>query len=368
MKRIGHVFAQVCDFRSLEQAAYRAFRANRDNADALRFMYRLEPEILQLQRELESGAYRPGPYHTFTIWEPKERHIAAAPFRDRVVHHSVCAVLEPVFERRYVFDSYACRTGKGSHRAVERAVRFARGNRFFLKCDVRKYFESMDHEILKGLLRHLFKDRYFLSATSPSIPLQRGNNSSVAHRLNSPFEGGQGDVLPLLDRIVDHNAPHNAPGKGVPIGNLTSQHFANLYLDPLDHFVKEVLRVRGYVRYMDDFLCFADSKDELHGAQDEVRDFLRGRLKLELKDNKCYVAPVSQGIPFLGFRIFPGTIRLARASLVRCRRKLKSREQAFADGSLSEEKLLQSAGSLFAHISYGDTRSLRRTWFAANGG
>ena len=335
MKRIGNVVGAVFYFRALTEAAYRAFRANRDNADALRFMHRLEPEILQLQRELESGVYQPGAYHTFTIWEPKERHIAAAPFRDRVVHHSVCAVLEPVFEQRYIYDSYACRTDKGSHRAIERAVRFARGHRYFLKCDVRKYFASMDHDVLKGLLRRLFKDR---------------------------------DFLALLGRIIDHNAPPNDPGKGVPIGNLTSQHFANLYLDPLDHFVKEVLRVRGYVRYMDDFLCFADSKDELHGAQDEVRDFLRGRLKLELKDNKCYVAPVSQGIPFLGFRIFPGTIRLARASLVRCRRKLKSREQAFADGSLSEEKLLQSAGSLFAHISHGDTRSLRRTWFAANGG
>ena len=335
MKRIGHVFEQVYAFRALEEAAYRAFRANRENTDALRFIYNLEPELLQLQRELGNGTYRPGPYHTFTIWEPKERQIAAAPFRDRVVHHSVCAVLEPVFERRYIHDSYACRKNKGSHRAVERAVRFARGNRYFLKCDVRKYFESVDHGVLKQLLGRLFKDARFLS---------------------------------LIEKIVDHSAPHNAPGKGIPIGNLTSQHFANLYLDQLDHFVKEELRVKHYVRYMDDFLCFGASKDELHGVHGEVRVFLRERLRLELKDNKCYVAPVTQGIPFLGFRVFPGTVRLLRPSLVRCRRKLKQREQAFVAGCISEEKMIQSAGSLIAHIAHANTMSLRRSWFAANEG
>jgi len=333
MKRIGHVLERVCDFRSLEQAAYRAFRANRDNADALRFMHGLEPELLELQRELVAGAYRTGPYHTFTIWEPKERGIAAAPFRDRVVHHSVCAVLEPLFERRYIHDSYACRKDKGSHRALARGRLFARRNRYFLKCDVRKYFESIDHVLLKAMLDRLFKDARFLR---------------------------------LIHLIVDHNAPHNAPGKGVPIGNLTSQHFANLYLDRLDHCVKEDLRIRAYVRYMDDFLCFGADKKELHRVRAQVRAFLWERLALELKEEKCYVAPVTQGIPFLGFRVFPGTVRLSRPSLVRCRRKLKRRERAFEGGHISEEMLVQSVGSLLAHIAHANTMALRRTWFAAN--
>lgn len=335
MKRIGYVFERVCDFRALEQAAYRAFRANRENADALRFMSSIEPELLELQRQLQSGAYRPGPYHTFTIWEPKERYIAAAPFRDRVVHHCVCAVLEPVFERRYIHDSYACRKDKGSHRAVTRAAHFARGNRYFLKCDVRKYFENIDHGVLKGILARLFKDRRFLN---------------------------------LIGLIIDHNAPHNAPGKGVPIGNLTSQHFANLYLDQLDHFVKEELQVRRYVRYMDDFLCFSDSKKELHGIYSEVRYSLRERLQLEIKEQKCYVAPVSQGIPFLGMRVFPGTVRLSRQSLVRWRRKLRKRENDFAGGYITRARLIEAAGSLIAHISHANTMALRQAWFAANEG
>ncbi len=335
MKRIGYLFEQVCDFLSMERAAYRAFRANRGNGDALAFMFRLEPELLQLQRDLEDGSYRPGPYHTFTIWEPKERRVAAAPFRDRVVHHAVCAVLEPVFERRYIHDSYACRNGKGSHRALRRAFGFARSSRYFLKCDVARYFESIDHAVLKGMLRGLFKD----------APL-----------------------LALLDLIVEHNAPHNDPGKGVPIGNLTSQHFANLYLDRLDHHAKEALGVRGYVRYMDDFLCFAEGRDELHGVHAEIGIFAAERLGLRLKESKCYVAPVSQGIPFLGFRVYPGTVRLSRPSLVRCRRKLRCREADFAEGTISEETLMQSAGSLIAHISHANTMALRRTWFAANEG
>lgn len=292
-------------------------------------MYRLEPELFQLQRELIAGTYRPGPYHTFTIREPKERQIAAAPFRDRVVHHSICSVLEPVFERRYIHDSYACRKGKGSHRAIQRAWAFTRKHGWFLKCDVAKYFDSADHEILKERVRRLFKDARFLT---------------------------------LLERIVDHNAPHNAPGKGLPIGNLTSQYFANLYLDGLDHFIKEQVRMKHYVRYMDDFLCFADSKEELQCVLSEVREFLDERLCLRLKDRKCYIAPVTQGIPFLGMRLYPGTIRLSRPALVRCNRKLKHREKAFVQGRITEEALIQSASSLIAHISHANTLMLRRQW------
>ncbi|MFM1918694.1 MAG: hypothetical protein RLZZ303_328 [Candidatus Hydrogenedentota bacterium] len=335
MKRIGHLFDEVCAFDSLEQAACRALRANRESGGALRFHFDLEPRLLELQRQLLDGSYSPGPYRTFTIYEPKERRIAASPFRDRVVHHAVCAALEPVFERRYIFDSYGCRKDKGNQRAIARAQRFARGSRYFLKCDVRKYFESIDHAVLKAMLAGLFKDAR---------------------------------LLDLLGRIVDHNAPHNAPGKGVPIGNLTSQHFSNLYLDRLDHFVKEDLRVKCYARYMDDFLCFADSKTELHETLSKVRAFLRHELQLELKERKCFVAPVSQGVPFLGLRIFPGTIRLSRPSLVRSRRKLKQREAAFTAGMLSEEEYIQSLGSLTAHLAQASTMALRRQWFAASPG
>jgi len=297
-------------------------------------MLHLEPELFRLQHELEGGDYRPGPYHTFTIREPKERQIAAAPFRDRVVHHAVCAALEPVFERRYIHDSYACRKDKGSHQALRRAWSFTRQGGWFLKCDVAKYFDSVDHDVLKTLVRGLFKDARFLA---------------------------------LLERIIDHNAPHNMPGKGLPIGNLTSQYFANLYLDGLDHFIKERLHMNRYVRYMDDFLCFADTKVELQCVLGEVRDFLEGRRCLRLKEQKCYLAPMMQGVPFLGMRLYPGIMRLSRPSLVRCRRKLKRREDAFAAGCITEAALIQSVGSLIAHITHANTLILRRQWLRKNG-
>jgi hypothetical protein len=335
MKRIGHVFDEVTAFPSLVSAAGRAFRANRENPHALVFMHRLEPEVLQLQRELLSGTYQPGPYLCFTIKEPKERIISASPFRDRVVQHAVCAVLEPVLERRFIHDSYACREGRGTHAALARAQRAARSHAWFLKADVSRYFESIDHRVLKGLLLRLFKD---------------------------------GRYLALLDAIIDHQPPHTAPGVGLPIGNLTSQHFANLYLDQLDHFVKEGLGLRAYVRYMDDFLCFGYDKDSLHEVLARVRGFLRERLCLQVKPEKCYVAPISQGIPFLGCRVFPGTLRLSRATLVRCRRKLGQREAACATGRISGEAYRQSVASLLGHIQHADTLTLRRTWFAATPG
>ena len=334
MKRKGNVFESCVCFQSLERAAYRAFRANREHGDALRFMYALECEVLELERELVSGVYQPGPYRCFTVHEPKERHIAAAPFRDRVVHHALCAALEPVFETRYIFDSYACRKNKGAHRAVARAQQFARSSRYFLKCDIRKYFDSVPHGRVKALLGRQFKDRRFLA---------------------------------LLGCIVDHNAPNHEPGRGIPIGNLTSQYLANVYLDQLDHFVKEQLHIKRYLRYMDDFLCFSDDKSVLQEALYAMDGFLDAHLALALKQEKCYVAPVSQGLPFLGMRLYPGTIRVSRPSLVRCRRKLKRREKAFQERRITEEAMIQSVGSLIAHISHADTVTLRRQWFRKNG-
>jgi len=334
MKRTGKMFDSCISFKALCDAAYRAFRANRNRGDALGFMVNLEPELFRLQRELEDGIYCPGPYRCFTVHEPKERHIAAAPFRDRVVHHALCAALEPVFETRYIFDSYACRKNKGAHRAVARAQQFARSSRYFLKCDIRKYFDSVPHGRVKALLGRQFKDRRFLA---------------------------------LLGCIVDHNAPNHEPGRGIPIGNLTSQYFANVYLDQLDHFVKEQLHIKRYLRYMDDFLCFSDDKSVLQEALYAMDGFLDAHLALALKQEKCYVAPVSQGLPFLGMRLYPGTVRVSRPALVRCRRKLKRREKAFQERRITEEAMIQSVGSLIAHISHADTVTLRRQWFRKNG-
>src|SRR5262249_2317865 len=235
MKRYGYLWEGMIAFENLLRAAEASRRGKRFRPAAARFFFHLERELTGLHEELASKTYQPGPYRTFTIYEGKTRQISAAPFRDRVVHHALTGVVEPIFERSFIFDSYACRKGKGTHAAVDRCQQFARRCRYVLKADVRKYFPSMDHGILKGLVARKIKDPHGLW---------------------------------LVGTIIDHSNPQDPvlmwfPGddlftptelrRGLPLGNQTSQFFANVYLDPLDHFVTEHLGL-SYVRYVDDFL------------------------------------------------------------------------------------------------------------------
>ena len=251
MKRQGNLWDGMISFENLLHAAQAAARGKRFKPGVARFVFDLERQLLRLHEELAGKTYRPGPYRTFTIYEGKTRQISAAPFRDRVVHHALTGVLEPIFERSFIFDSYACRKGKGTHAAVDRCQRFARRYRYVLKADVRKFFPSIDHRVLEG---------------------------AIARKIKDP------DVLWLVGRIIDHSNPQDPvlmwfPGddlftpterrRGLPLGNQTSQFFANVYLDPLDHFITDRLGL-SYVRYVDDFLVFADDKRRLREARAEV--------------------------------------------------------------------------------------------------
>ena len=201
-------------------------------------------------------------------------------------------------------------------------------NKFYLKCDIRKYFETIDHGVLKVLLRRIFKDE---------------------------------KLIRLFDQVIDHAAPGADPGKGIPIGNLSSQHFANLYLGELDHHVKEVLRVEGFARYMDDFICFDDSKEQLHVVLEAIRTFTGEKLKLLLKEKVVRIAPVSEGVPFLGFRVFPNLIRLQRPNLVRFRKNMRKKQRLYKNGLISESEMAQSVGSMIAHITHANSTMLRRS-------
>ncbi len=333
MQRVDGLFERITEFGNLLAASRRAARGKRDRPSVARFEFYLERELIVLQEELTAGRYQPGTFFTFEVRDPKRRAICAAPFRDRVVHHAVCGVLEPVFERRAIFDSYACRQGKGTHAAIARAQQFARRSACFAKCDVRRFFASVDHRVLQTLLRRLFKD----------APL-----------------------LALLDRIIAHAPPDADPGRGLPIGNLTSQHFANLYLGELDHHLKDRLGVRGYLRYMDDMLLFADDKATLQLWLAELRTVLAQRLGLVLKEAVTLVAPVTAGIPFLGFRIYPGLIRLNPRTRRRFLHQVRVLEQAHADGILDTPDLCHRAASLFAHVAHADSLGLRRRVAAAS--
>jgi hypothetical protein len=331
MKRHGFLFENVTAFDTLLRAAKNALRGKRARPDCVSYIFALERELLTLQRELLDGTYAPLPYRSFSLYEPKERKICAAPFRDRVVHHAICLALNPVFEGHFIHDTYACRAGKGVHAAVKRVQQLSRRSRFYMACDIRRFYEHIDHGRLKHLLHRKLKDRQFCA---------------------------------LLDLIIDHPVPGLEPGRGIPIGNLTSQYFANFYLSGFDHYVKEVLRAEGYVRYMDDFILFSDSKACLKEALPRISAWLRDNLALLIKEKALVRAPVTGGITFLGFRIYPGMVRLTGAKWRAFVRKSRALHAAHSTGHIGEETLNASLAAMTAHIVHAGTLQARRTLFS----
>ena len=318
MKRVGNLFEQVVSFENLLRAAGKARQGCRPSEETLRFFYHLEPELLRIREELEGGGYAPGPYRTFTVHDPKKRTIAEAPFRDRVVHHALVGVLEPVYERTFIFDSYATRKGKGTHGAVRRAQRFMRSRPWYLKADVDHYFEAVDHEILLSILARKLKD--------PKL-------------------------LGLLERIIRST---EVPGKGLPIGNLTSQFLANVYLDPLDHAIKDRWGVKGYLRYMDDMVLFGVSSKALLDLRLRLEAFVADRLALRLKERATWINRSSHGLSFLGMRVFRNMVRLRPANRRRSLARMEERTEAWRRGRIDDEALSQSLQSIAAHLRAGN--------------
>lgn len=331
----GGLFDRVISFGNLLLSARKAVRGKKGRPDVQRLVADLEPALLSLSDNLRAGTWTPGAYRLFTVREPKTRDIAAVPLPDRVVHHAILNVLEPVLEARSISHSYACRPGKGMHAAVARARLLARRHPYFWKGDVRRYFDSVDHSVLGSMLAELVPDARLLG---------------------------------LLRRILGHQPPGAVAGKGIPIGNLTSQHFANLYLGVLDRAMAG--RPDGsedgrYLRYMDDVLLFGDSTEELHRGRARAAAVLRDPLRLELKARASIVAPVSTGVPFLGVRIFPGTVRLSRGARARFRRGHAARLRSLGTGRLPEPGFLASAASAAGHVVHASTFRLRTRVFEA---
>jgi retron-type reverse transcriptase len=330
VKRAGNLYEGIYSTANLWLALHRALRGKRGSASARRFLSACKQNLRILQQRLRDRQWFPGPYSTFTIFEPKERVISAAPFADRVAHHAIMNIIEPFFEKFSIHDSYACRRGKGLHAAIARSRGFQRGHKYFLKLDIKKYFESIDHGILKARLARLFKDA---------------------------------GLLELLARIIDSSAA--SPGRGVPIGNLTSQHFANFYLGYLDHFVKDELSVKGYVRYMDDFCLWDNSKDSLKEKKAELEQYLAGHLNLRLKETATRLAPCTYGMPFLGFRLFPQTIRLKRETLRRFAAKVKFYDYLVRHGYRDALKTSQAMESIYSFIHTANCTKFLKNYAAA---
>lgn len=339
-----NLYPHVYDWENLLLAWRKARKGKRGQPPAAAFEQNIADNLLDLQEELAAKSYQPGGYVSFTIREPKQRLISAAPFRDRVVHHALCNVIEPLFERRFIHDSYGNRVGKGTHAALDRCQSFARHYRYVLPCDIQQFFPAIDHTILMTTINRLVVDPDLLWLCSTIM----ASGAGLFGETYSPryFPG---------DDLFAINRP-----RGLPIGNLTSQFWANVYLNPLDQFIKRKLKCQGYLRYVDDFLLFADDKATLGQWRAAIINYL-ATLRLTLHENRCHAQPVTEGLPFLGFVVFPHQRRVKRRKGIAYRRRLHTLLQQYQAGEIPLAKVTASVQGWVNHVRYGQSYGLRRT-------
>jgi len=331
-------YEKICDFQNLYNAHLNARKGKRKKGEVIRFEMNLGANLIRLQESLLNRSYQMQGYYQFQVHEPKTRDIYAAYYPDRVLLHCVCdEVLIPKLQKRVIYDNVACQPGKGTHFGIARLNKFMREHYkehgtegYFLKCDISKYFASLDHEVIKGQMHRVVKDR---------------------------------DVRRVLDDCIDGFSTPGRPGKGVPLGNQTSQWFGVFYLDPVDRFIKEVLRVKHYIRYMDDLLLLHHDKTFLQDALVQIQQMIEDKCKLEL-NHRTQITPIRSGVEFLGWRFYlteTGKVirKLKPQSKQRYKRKIKELQRQYAAGEIDLDKVKNVLGSLDGHLRYGHTYKLK---------
>lgn len=314
MIRTGNLYEKICSFENIYSAYLKARKCKRYRPGVLDFTENLEHNLLSIWHDLRDKTYAIGPYKTFIIFEPKEREIFALEFRDRVVQHALIAVIDPVISSTFIHDTYACRTNKGTHaglRRLHQLITNCSGENYFLKADISKYFPSIDKEILKEKIRRKIKCA---------------------------------DTLWLIDQIIDSSSA------GLPIGNLTSQLFANFYLSDLDHFIKEQLLEKRYLRYMDDFVIIGSDLEKLKQDRAAIQGELE-KIGLYL-NSKTAIAKIKQGIDFLGYRNWPNITKLRKRNIIKNRRKFNKFAKRITIGKTNETVMERSAASLHGYTKY----------------
>lgn len=309
----------IYDMDNLNLAAYKAIKGRRQKRDVVCFMNDFQRRIIKMREELMDGSIEIGNYHYFTIYDPKERIICAASLKERVLHHAIMNVCHPYFERRLIYDTYATRIGKGTYKALKRASNYMRGYHYYAKLDFRKYYDSINHSILKDILATMFKDE---------------------------------DLLALFGRIID--SYHTTEDCGLPIGNLTSQYFANIYLSSTDHYMKEVLRAPVYIRYMDDILMMHNSRSELKRLVNALQDYASDKRHLTLKP--VQIGQTTNGAVFLGYRVFPGMMTLSGRSKRRFRHKILKYNKEFVNEQMSIEDYNARINALYAFVLHAQAQ------------
>ena len=342
MKTYNNLYSNLCSLDNLEKAFINAKKRKTTKSYVIEFEKNLNEELLKLKQELETLAYQPRPLKGFIIRDPKTRKIHASAFRDRVVHHAIINILEPIFEKIFICDSYASRVNKGTHNALIRFDKFKRKisnngspiNNYYnnnsvegyvLKADIKHYFETVDHEILLSIIKRKISDE---------------------------------KVIWLIKQILN-NFDSKIDKIGMPLGNLTSQFFANIYLNELDYFVKHKLKTKYYIRYVDDFVILHKQKEVLEHYKQEIDNYLRTCLKIELHPDKSKIIPLSKGISFVGYRIFYHYKLLRKRNIKKFETNFNEKLELFNDDVISKDEFIESLRGWFGYAMWANTYKFR---------
>jgi len=354
------MFTDICSLEQLVRSYKRARIGKRENMSVCAFDFDLESNIERLHYLLKSGKYIPSPYTHFTVNEPKTRSISAPAFRDRIVHHSLIKSIEPLFEKKFIIDSYACRKKKGTHFGAKRVKKFLMAARciygkdqplYVLHCDVQRYYQSINWDVLFSIITNTITCPQTCDLIKKIIEHhdsieRKPQNTNAQLGLFSPSS----HITPSTVSVAQR--------KGLPIGNLTSQIFANIYLNELDQYVKKALHEKWYTRYMDDFLIIHTDKEHLKKVREDIRIFLRENLKLTLHPKKIAIKNVTQGVTFVGYRIFYDHTLIKGETLIRLQRKYRGRRKQFSQRKITKSQMKMSNASVRGHLKHADTHNL----------
>ncbi|MBU1027836.1 MAG: reverse transcriptase/maturase family protein [Nanoarchaeota archaeon] len=340
MKTYKNIYPKLCSYKNLELAFRKASKGKNSKFYVIEFRKNLKQNILDLKKELEWETYRPSPLTKFTIRDPKTRLIRKSKFKDRIIHHAIVNILDPIYEPRFISDNFANRINKGTIAAIHRFDLFKRKaskngeltknslnnnmvKGYVFKADMKKFFDSVDQHKLIEILRRKIKDE---------------------------------KVIWLITKILKN---FDNKVKGMPLGNMTSQFFANVYLNDLDQFIKNRLKAKYYLRYVDDFVVLHQDKNILKEYRNKIEKYLKN-LRIELHLDKSKIFPLYKGVDFLGFKIFYYYKRVRKRNVNHFRKRLEKLSKAYKKGDVSKEKILKSAQGWFAYIMWGNTHKLRQ--------
>ncbi len=342
MKKAKNLFDKVCDFENLYISYLNARKGKRYRKEVLGFTYRLEDNLVDIQTELLSNTYSIGDYKQFIITDPKRRLITALEFRDRVVQWALYRQVYPLFDKQFIYHSYGCRENKGTHKAVAQLQNWLRAvdrkpqKYYYLKLDISKFFYSINRSVLMDILRHRIDDDRLLNLMEIII-----NSGDM-----QPVDGFKADAYPINDSKV-----------GLPIGNLTSQMFANIYLNELDQFCKNELHLHYYIRYMDDVIILAESKELLKQVKDRIEVYVNNRLGLRLND-KTAIRPTSMGIEFVGYNVWATHIKLRKATVLKMKSNIKYKCWQYENDHIDADKLQSTMSSYNGLLKHCDSYKL----------